>query len=283
MDSPVFTLAEFYSVSMYTDPYAPTVPKSDLADALTSNYEFRFFPADWPGGITIDGVFYASKKDHFSCCKPGQIRKLTQPLQCYYFYITTRDPQMRQALNKLPAFGYYPEMDAIISICRHMKHDIVDRNTLDARMQMCAGVYQILSMLIRQQFALTDAIPGNPRRHQQALMEADQYLRNHIAEDVDLHALAKSSNLTPTYFHKLFKAAFGRTPIQQLFWYRHLAATNYLRDDDCPIAEVAAKCGYSNQSYFCSKFKQFEGITPSQFRQNRRRQRTSPKRKRKAL
>ena len=279
MDSPAFSLVEFYSISMYTDPYAPTVPKADLTNTLTSTYEFRFFPADWPGGITIDGVFYASKKDHFSCCKPGQTRKLTQPLQCYYFYITTRDAQMRQALNTLPAFRHHPQMDTIISICKRMKHDIVDRNTLDARMQMCACVYEILSLLIRQQFALTNSIPGNPRRHQQALMEADQYLREHIAEDVDLCELAKNSNLTPTYFHKLFKASFGRTPIQQLYWYRHQAATNYLRDDDCTIAEVAAKCGYSHQSYFRSKFKQLEGITPSQFRQNRRRQRTSPKRK----
>lgn len=281
MDSPAFSLVEFYSISMYTDPYAPTVPQADLSEVLASSYEFRFFPADWPGGITIDGVFYPSKKDFFSCCKPGQTRKLTQPLQCYYFYITTRDTQMRQALNALPTFEYHPEMDTILTICRRMKHDIVNRNTLDARMQMCACVYEILTLLTRQQFALAEAIPGNPRRHQQALMEADQYLRTHIEEDVDLCALAKNSNLTPTYFHKLFKAAFGRTPIQQLYWYRHQAATNYLRDDDCPIAEIAAKCGYSNQSYFSNKFKQTEGISPSQFRQNRRRQRTSPKRKRK--
>ena len=281
MDSPAFSLIEFYSISMYSDPYAPTVPQADLSEVLASSYEFRFFPADWPGGITIDGVFYPSKKDFFSCCKPGQTRKLTQPLQCYYFYITTQDAQMKQALDALPAFRHYPKMDAIMTICRRMKHDIVDRNTLDARMQMCACVYEILSLLIRQQFALTDAIPGNPRRHQQVLMEADQYLRSHIEEDVDLRELAKKRNLTPTYFHKLFKAAFGRTPVQQLYWYRHLAATNYLRDDDCPIAEIATKCGYSNQSYFSNKFKQMEGITPSQFRQNRRRQRTSPKRKRK--
>ena len=279
MDSPVFTLIEFYSISMYSDPYAPTVPKTDLTNVLTSCYEFRFFPADWPGGITVDGVFYASKKDHFSCCKPGQTRKITQPLQCYYFYITTRDPQMRQALNDLPVFSHHPQMEQILTICKRMKHDIVDRNTLDARMQMCACVYEILSLLIRQQFSMINSVPGNPRRHQLALMEADRYLREHIEEDVDLVMLAKNSNLTPTYFHKLFKASFGRTPIQQLFWYRHIAATNYLRDDDCPIAEVAAKCGYSNQSYFCSKFKEIEGITPSQFRQNRRRQRTSPKRK----
>ncbi len=279
MDSPVFTLIEFYSISMYSDPYAPTVPKTDLTNVLTSCYEFRFFPADWPGGITVDGVFYASKKDHFSCCKPGQTRKITQPLQCYYFYITTRDPQMRQALNDLPVFSHHPQMEQILTICKRMKHDIVDRNTLDARMQMCACVYEILSLLIRQQFSMINSVPGNPRRHQLALMEADRYLREHIEEDVDLVMLAKNSNLTPTYFHKLFKASFGRTPIQQLFWYRHIAATNYLRDDDCPIAEVAAKCGYSNQSYFCSKFKEIEGITPSQFRQNRRHQRTSPKRK----
>lgn len=281
MDSPAFTITEFYSISMYSDPYAPTVPKADLSDVLATSYEFRFFPADWPGGITIDDTFYASRKDYFSCCKPGQTRRLKQPLQCYYFYITTRDSQMRQALNSLPAFCHHPKMDEIITICKRMKHDIVDRNTLDARIQMCACVYEILSLLIRQQYELINSVPGNPRRHHQALMDADRYLQEHIEEDVDLVKLAENSHLTPTYFHKLFKAAFGRTPMQQLFWYRHRAATNYLRDDDCPISEVARKCGYSNQSYFSNKFKQLEGISPSRFRYNRRNQRTSPKRKQK--
>jgi len=277
MEAPQLTIHEFFSISMFSDPLKKPVSRHHLVETLVSVYEFYFFPADWQGGITVDGVFYISQKDAFCVCKPGQTRQLTTPVQCYYLYISTRDHQLQQAFDDMPTFGTCPRMEEIISICKSITRTVVERHTPDARLEMCARVYNILTMLLRQQNAISSTVNGNPRRHQQVLLKANQYLRDHIGEDIDLNKLADASNLSPTYFHKLFTAAFGLTPSQQLDKYRHLAAKEYLRDDDCPLAEVARKCGYSSQSYFCYKFKQAEGMTPSTYRANRRWQRQKKK------
>ena len=278
MDAPQLTIHEFFSIGMFSNPLKNPVSRHHLVETLVSTYEFYFFPADWSGGITVDGVFYGCQKDSFCVCKPGQTRQLTTPLQCFYLYLSSSDPQLMHAFASLPTFASHPQMDEIIDICKGITRGIVERHTPDTRMEMCICVYKILTMLLRQHNPISSKVNGNPRRHQQVLLDANKYLRDHISEDIDLDKLAQASNLSPTYFHKLFTAAFGLTPAQQLDKYRHLAAKEFLRDDDCPLSEVARKCGYASQSYFCYKFKQREGMTPSTYRHNRRYQRKHNKR-----
>ena len=273
MDAPQLTIHEFFSIAMFSKLNKKPLSKTHLVKALASTYEIYLFPADQSGGITVDGEFYSCQKDTFCICKPGQTRQLTMPLQCFYLYLSTEDDQLKQALSALPTVALHPQMEEIITICKRITRSVVERHTPDTRMEMCACIYNILTMLLRQHNPISSTINGNPRRHQQVLLDADRYLRSHICEDIDLNKLALDSNLSPTYFHKLFTAAFGMTPAQQLERYRHLAAKEYLRDDDCPLAEVAHKCGYSSQSYFCYKFKQAAGMTPSTYRYNRRLQR----------
>lgn len=277
MDAPQLTIHEFFSIGMFSNPLNKPVSRHNLVETLVSVYEFYFFPADWQGGIIVDGVFYASTKDSFCVCKPGQTRQLIMPLQCYYVHLSSQDQQLHQALSSLPTFSIHTQMEEIIRICKWITKRVVERHTPDVRMEMCAQLYTILTMLLRQQNPISNAINGNPRRHQQILLDANQYLRYHFSEEIDLNKLAQQSNLSPTYFHKLFTAAFGLTPAQQLERYRLLAAKEYLRDDDCPLAEVARKCGYSSQSYFCYKFKHAMGMTPSTYRANRRHQRKNRK------
>ena len=95
----------------------------------------------------------------------------------------------------------------------------------------------------------------------------------HPEEDVDLQKLADDSHLHPTYFHKLFTAAFGRTPAEYLMWYRVLLTREYLRDDNCSISEVAAKCGFSSPSYFSQKFRLYSSCSPSKYRKAIRKRR----------
>ena len=77
----------------------------------------------------------------------------------------------------------------------------------------------------------------------------------------------------PTYFHKLYTAAFGHTPTENHMRYRIRAAWAKLRDDNMTIAEIARMYGFASQSHFCRKFKQYSAQTPSQFRKSLRKQR----------
>lgn len=269
MDCPYFTVVRFDSFRINSDPnlkcYDPLAEKANL----TSAYEFEFYTEDCDGGLTADGVLYPARKGYFSCCKPGCMRKLTLPYRCYFFNITTENPDLKKALDKLPLYAYCPESEAIWDIFQEML-TIHDGNTLHARLLLESCICRILSILLRQEYAVPDYEEANVRKHQEILLAANQYLREHLQEPVNLTQLSKGSGLHPTYFHKLFTAAFKRTPTEQLMWYRINAAAQMLIGDNRPIAEIAELCGFSSQNYFSYKFKEQMAESPSKFRKERR-------------
>ena len=43
-------------------------------------------------------------------------------------------------------------------------------------------------------------------------------------------------------------------------------ACRLLRETDSPIVDIAASCGFNDQSYFTNVFKRITGVTPKQYR-----------------
>lgn len=269
MDCPYFTVVRFDSFRMNSDPNAAFQDPIAEQAYLTAAYEFEFYPEDCTGGLTVDGVPYPAKKDFFSCCKPGQMRKMTRPYRCYFFNINTENPALQEALNKLPLYAFCPEMKQVLQICKEMT-SVQDRHSLHARLFIESCICNILSILLRHQYTVPDYRDANVRKHQAMLLAADRYIREHLQEPIHLERLSKDSGLHPTYFHKLFTAAFKKTPAEQLMWYRIVAARNLLSADDRPIAEIAELCGFSSQNYFSYKFKETSGLSPTQYRTERR-------------
>jgi len=242
-----------------------------------NNYEFHFFMGDWEGEAMVNGTVFPIKDGYFLCCKPGQTKRLTMPYRCYNFLLAARDPQLKEALDALPTYAYHPEMPAIVELCKKACH-VDQRSTLNAKFETYSYITAILTLLLRQYpDALVSASEGNVRRHEQMLMAADAYLQTHLEEDIDLELLAKDSGLHPTYFQKLFTAAFGCSPARKLTTYRIARARGLLHDDNRTISEIARMCGFSYQSYFSRVFKEITRQTPSQYRQALRKRRAPAK------
>lgn len=261
MQCPDLTIDRFYTRGFHLPPDVPVDPKG----GIISCYELILFPDDLEGGVVVDGVFYQAATGHFVCCKPGQHRRFKFPVRGYALVFSTGDPQLQAALNALPAYAQHPDMEQLMQLYWKAYY-IPTKSTLPHRLSISSYCAALLQQLLQVQYPLEAVRKGNPRRHQEALMAANQYLKDHLEEDVDLAQLAKASHLHPTYFHKLFTEAFGKTPAQQLMHHRITAAREYLRKDDCTIGEVARKCGFSSQSYFCRKYKEISLETPSKFR-----------------
>jgi AraC-like DNA-binding protein len=233
------------------------------------HYELEFYYADCPGGLTVAGEHLPARRGYFSCCKPGQYRKMVLPYKCFFFNIATQDPALQGALNNLPIYGAMGDTEQILSFCRTMAGE-AHRDALHGKMLVEGCICVILSSLFRNNYAITSATDHKVDRHQACLLAANEYLRSHLQENVDLEMLARDSGLHPTYFHKLFTAAFGKTPAQQLMRYRIQAAVNLLLSDELPISEISSRCGFSTPNYFCYKFREESGQSPSQFRKTNR-------------
>ena len=229
-----------------------------------SAFEFEFYTEDHPGGSLVDGKFRSVRKGYYSLCRPGQRQQLIPPFQCYFLNIRTQDPELCDLLDHLPDTGEVWNLDGIITLIREMMA-VPDRRSLEGRLRVESCVGRILALLAEQR--LPSAREDHSTvAHRKTLLMIDQYIRDHLSEDLSLKRLAQLSNLDPTYFHKLFTNAYGKTPAQRTQDYRLLAAKLALAEGILSLEEIAAQCGFSSQAYFCNIFKRATGKTPLQYR-----------------
>jgi len=92
---------------------------------------------------------------------------------------------------------------------------------------------------------------------------AIDYMREHLASDVTLAALAKEAAVSEFYFVRIFKERTGFTPSQYLHRMRMERAHELLATTEMPIAEVALLCGYGNHSAFSAAVRSHSGLSPS--------------------
>jgi AraC family transcriptional regulator len=97
-----------------------------------------------------------------------------------------------------------------------------------------------------------------------------QRARDHIeaagALPPTLDALAAVSCLSKFHLVRLFRAAFGCTPMRYAEACRIARAAPLLRDTRLTVAEIAAVVGYDSQSAFARAFRRQRGVTPRAFR-----------------
>lgn len=98
------------------------------------------------------------------------------------------------------------------------------------------------------------------------VIKAMQYLEEHQYKNILLSDLAKHCMISEKYLIKVFKSRVGKTPIQYLNHCKiHLSKTNLTKSQKS-IAEISQELGFSSAEYFCRTFKQIEGISPSRYR-----------------
>jgi AraC family transcriptional regulator len=95
------------------------------------------------------------------------------------------------------------------------------------------------------------------------------YIEEHLEAGPTLEQLAAVARLSPYHFARQFKRATGLPPHQYVIARRVERAKQLLQaGGDLPLAQVAARAGFSDQSRFCQHFRRVVGVTPGQFRKS---------------
>ncbi|MCM3130110.1 AraC family transcriptional regulator [Paenibacillus provencensis] len=95
--------------------------------------------------------------------------------------------------------------------------------------------------------------------------ETIRYVHLHYMQDLSLDSCARAAGTTPYTLSRLFKQVTGVNFIDYLTDYRVVRAKELLRTTDMKINEIAEGVGYKH-SYFNRIFKKYEGMTPSEYR-----------------
>lgn len=257
MQLPHFALSRFGAVNV--------VKRTPLqSEVLIGAYELEFYTEDSSGGTLTDGVFRQARKGWYCLYRPGQRQQLVPPYKCYFLNVFTQDPELCDFLDRLPPAGPVWDMEAVVELMREMMAT-PEKQSLTGRLWLQSCASRVLSLLIGQRPLGMPAEPG-AFLHRDALMAVDRYIREHLSEDLSLNRLAELSRLDPTYFHKLYTSAYGKTPAQRVLTHRITAAKMAIAEGELSLNEIATRCGFSSQSYFTCKFKQATGLTPSGYR-----------------
>lgn len=106
---------------------------------------------------------------------------------------------------------------------------------------------------------------GHPVYAQIAAIAA--HIRSHFDAPVNVGQLARAAGLSLDRVERLFQRIFHLSPREMLVQARLDTARRLLSEAGGPsIAEIAAACGYSDQSAFTRQFKAVTGLTPTRFR-----------------
>lgn len=99
-----------------------------------------------------------------------------------------------------------------------------------------------------------------------ALQQALALMRQRFAEPLRVADIAQAVGLSASHLHAEFRRQLGTSPAKHLAELRLEAAVAQLRGTGDPIAQIALRCGYSEQSALNRALRQRMGVTPAALR-----------------
>lgn len=97
-----------------------------------------------------------------------------------------------------------------------------------------------------------------------------RFLRQHMARELTRGELARHVGISAGHLSELLKERTGRSFVELLREVRVQAACELLLQTPKSLAEIAADCGFCDQSYLNHVFKALRGMTPKQYRDSSR-------------
>jgi AraC family transcriptional regulator len=92
------------------------------------------------------------------------------------------------------------------------------------------------------------------------------FIQDHLSEPLSLDTLAQQVGFSPYYFARMFRQATGASPHQFVRRQRLERAQQLLAQTELSLAQVAAACGFADQSHLTQVFKEQLGCTPRAYR-----------------
>lgn len=133
-----------------------------------------------------------------------------------------------------------------------------------------SGIHKMILTLTVQFMEAHKAEEAGGSEQKKVIRSVIEIVELRYQEDISLQSIAEEVYLSPSYLSYLFKKEVGVSLIKYITMTRLDKAKELLLSGNMKIAEVAAKVGYQNYSYFNITFKNNVGISPAQFREHGR-------------
>lgn len=128
------------------------------------------------------------------------------------------------------------------------------------------GYYFECMSLINKIFAEIQKKNYIPENQYFQIKPALDYIENNfLAKKITIPFLAKKCGISESYLKKIFIKKFGIPPSKYIIQLKINFACDLLRSELYNITQISEKCGYSDIYYFSHQFKEYIGISPTEF------------------
>ena len=92
-----------------------------------------------------------------------------------------------------------------------------------------------------------------------------EYIADHIYGAISVSDLAAYTCVSCNYLSTLFHKDKGETITNYIQRQKIREAKRLLKHTAQPLLEISERLGFHSQSYFCTIFKKYSGVTPTQY------------------
>ena len=224
------------------------LPKSTLREF---NCKLSFVPAGhrfygWqrPRVLTRVTYFYIDLPDRLFDRGSGTARSAISP-RLFFFDQAVWDTALKlkaEVGNSDPGSGQYAEALSLV-----LMHELL-------RLERTASA------------AARPVRGGLPAWQQKRVVE---FIEEHLAEDISLTALAELVDLSLYHFARAFTQSFGAPPHRYHMARRMDLAKNLLQMPTLSVTQIGSRIGFRETSSFTRAFRNFTGLTPTEYRRQR--------------
>ena len=218
--------------------------------------------------VRVNSVLYPFSSETMVLVKPGGVKTVENPLQCYYVSFKVREGELRDALMKLPdcvepsSAGRYRELfQKLMTFYSSEKpHDVLMIESL-----MLEMFHRLISEYGETVGEGEDGSDAKEAALAAKLDAVTRYVRSNLSRRLLLEDVASFVGYSPAYFHKIFKRATGVTLGDYIRNERIKRAVHLMATTSHTLTQIAYECGFSSQSYFSAAFRQMMGVTPRHY------------------
>lgn len=128
---------------------------------------------------------------------------------------------------------------------------------------------EIIWELVKHMPSLQPQTSGKNARDAERIKTMLTHIHENFSSELTTGSIAASAAISESEALRCFRATIGTSPIQYVKQYRIQQATARLGTSE-KISDIAVQCGFQDMSYFTKSFREFKGMTPSQYRKNQR-------------
>jgi two-component system response regulator YesN len=217
--------------------------------------------AEYPLEKERELLTYISKGD-----LDGSRKVLNEILGLIFFYSNNNLDTIKLRVEELVVLLSRAAVDGGASI-----EEIIGLNNQNLRrVREAKSVYDLSAILSVILTRFVDCVfTLQSIKHADLIRKSIQYIHTQYTNPLSLEKVAEVVHLSPSHFSRIFHEGVGESFVSYLTRIRIEKAKALLHAQSIPLAEIGARTGFKDQSYFTRVFKRSTGMSPGKYRGTR--------------